>query len=227
MKPKLKHQQRALFLRKKKGYSYSEIQAEVPVSKSTLSLWLRNVELTPRQKARIRKKQEERWKRNNLGEWNRAKRQAEISSIRRQARGEVTGMTNKQFFVSGLMLYWAEGNKGGKEIRFSNSDPVCIAFMMVWFRHTFKLSDDRFSLRIHWHQGQNEQELRKYWAQATGLTLAHFRKGFCKPPGTGHRKNYLKWGTLSIRVTKGADFYHKMEGWREGLIEPIISGTHL
>lgn len=40
------HYQRALFLRKKKGYSYSEIREEIPVAKSTLSGWLNGIELT-------------------------------------------------------------------------------------------------------------------------------------------------------------------------------------
>ena len=223
--------QRVLYLRKKKGYSHSEIRAEISVPKSTLSGWLRNVELSKRQEESIRKrgysKSQNNRKGYNLGEWNRLKRQREIVAIRRKAKREVKRMTSEQFFVSGLMLYWAEGNKSGKEVRFSNSDPICIAFMMKWFRRTFKIGSDRFTLRIHFHQGQDEQSLRRYWAKITGLTQKHFRKGFCKPPGTGHRKNYLQWGTITIQVTKGADLYHQMEGWREGLIEPIVSDKKL
>ena len=41
---------------RKQGFTYSEILEKIPVAKSTLSLWLRRVGLTTRQKQRITKK---------------------------------------------------------------------------------------------------------------------------------------------------------------------------
>ena len=49
MLAKIEEKQKAIALRKR-GYSYSEILAEVPVAKSTLSLWLRSVGLAKKQK---------------------------------------------------------------------------------------------------------------------------------------------------------------------------------
>lgn len=49
---KLKEKIRAIKLRKL-GKSYSEIRKQVKVSKSTLSLWLRDIKLTPEQEKRI------------------------------------------------------------------------------------------------------------------------------------------------------------------------------
>src|SRR5688500_6937169 len=112
MQRNLLHHQRALYLRIKKGYDYREIMAEVPVAKSTLSGLLSNIQLEAEQQQRIKRKQEERWTRNyDLGEWNRAKRQKEITKIRVEAKQKIGNLTDRELFIAGIMLYWAEGNK--------------------------------------------------------------------------------------------------------------------
>lgn len=224
MQRNLLHHQRALFLRKKKGYSYNEILAEVPVAKSTLSGWLRPIKLSPAQKRRLIQKQEKHWKESGLGEWNRKQRQEAIKKIRNEARAEVEKLSQDQFFIAGIMLHWAEGDKGGKRLQVSNADPIFIRMMMQWFRNCLKISDERFTAYIHYHEGQDELAIRRYWSRLTGIPLSQFRKSFCKPPGTGHRKHYLRWGVIGIRIRRGADLFHRIVGWREGLIENVISG---
>ena len=49
---KLKERLKAIHLRKL-GKSYSEIRKKVKISKGTLSLWLRNIKLTPEQEKRL------------------------------------------------------------------------------------------------------------------------------------------------------------------------------
>ena len=46
---KIKEKEKAIKFRKE-GFFYSEILKKVPIAKSTLSLWLRSVGLTERQK---------------------------------------------------------------------------------------------------------------------------------------------------------------------------------
>ncbi len=221
--------QRALFLRKKKGYSYNEIREEVPVAKSTLSLWLRDVELSEEQRDRLKNKYlvqiRKKWGVNGLGEWNRARRQKEISAIRIKAKNEIGELSDRELFISGIMLYWAEGSKDGKGVRVSNSDPAFILFMMQWLRECCEIPEDHFCASVHYHQGQDEFAIKKYWSKLTNIPVSHFYKSFCKPPGTGHRKHFLQYGTMQIRLCKSADLYHRIAGWRDGLIRGVISGT--
>ena len=226
MQRNLLHYERALYLRRKKGYSYSEIMAEVPVAKSTLSLWLRGLKIKKKHQARLQQKQVERWRRNfNLGEWNRKKRQDEILTIREQATAQISPLTDRELFVAGVMLYWAEGAKGNG-LSISNADPVFIEFIMHWFRKSLHISEDRFVASLHYHEGQNEQKMRIFWSELTGIPLDSFRKGFCKPPGTGHRTHHLQWGVIRITVRKGSDLFHQIMGWKNGLINDVISGIN-
>lgn len=216
--------QRALFLRKKKGYSYNEILEEIPVAKSTLSEWLRHIELSSAQRDRLKEKG--RQAAFHLGEWNRKKRQMEVMKIREVAEKQISILTQDQFFIAGIMLYWAEGDKGGKGVQISNADPILIQFMMGWFRKCLYISEDRFTASIHYHRGQNEQDMRIFWSNLTGIPLSHFRKGFCKPPGTGHRKHYLHWGVFRIRIRRATNLFHQIMGWKNGLIKERVSGIN-
>ena len=217
--------QRALFLRVKKGYSYNEIMAEIPVAKSTLSGWLSGIKLGEEQKKRIRGKQLERWSRNhNLGEWNRAKRQKEVSDIRVQAKKWVGSLTPREFFIAGIMLYWGEGHKVNTMVALSNADPLLISLMMRWFRECLDISEDRFRISIHYHKGQNFREIESFWSKVTNIPLEQFTSPFCKPPGTGHRKHYLQWGVCRIYVAKSANLLHQIMAWKDGLIYEKISG---
>lgn len=225
MQRNLLHRQRALFLRRKNGYSYTEILTEIPVAKSTLSEWLHNFPLSPKQQERLYQKQVLiNW---NLGEWNRKRRQMEIIKIRATAKEAMKPVTKNQLFLAGIMLYWAEGDKGGKEVRFSNSDALLIKLMMRWLRECLHIPDKHFRTQLHYHAGQNQEQIKKYWSGSTGIPLRQFIKSFCKPPGTGHRTHVLQWGTLNIRVCKSANLYHQIVGWRDGLIHDIISGKQL
>lgn len=168
--------QRALFLRKKKGYSYREIQEEIAVPKSTLSGWLSNVDLTDTQKAHIRQKQYKWTKGYDLGEWNRRKRQKEVMAIRVQSKQEIGKLTQREFLIAGIMLYWAEGSKSGKNVQICNADPSFILFIMEWFRSCLSISEDRFSASVHYHQGQDYMTIERFWSDVAGIPLEQFKK---------------------------------------------------
>ena len=52
MQPKIKEKNKAIELRQK-GLSYKEILEQIPVAKSSLSLWLKSVKLSTNQKQRL------------------------------------------------------------------------------------------------------------------------------------------------------------------------------
>lgn len=228
MQRNLLQYQQALFLRIKKGYSYREIRAELPIAKSTLSTWLSKIPLSEDHQQRIKNRSKEllQTRRFNLPEWNREKRQKEITAIRIQAKRDIAHLSDREFLIAGIMLYWAEGRKGGNEVQISNADPFLIQFMMAWFRTALHISEDRFTASIHYHEGQNEDNIKLFWSELTGIPLSHFNKSFKKPPGTGHRTHYLQWGVFRVRIRRSADLYHQIAGWKDGLIKNIISGTN-
>lgn len=94
---------------RKKGKSYSEILEKVSVARSTLSLWLRLVNLSKRQKQNLTlKKLQAAWWGGEVKKLDRIERSKKIIE---QAKMEIKKITNKDLWLLGIMLYWAEGSK--------------------------------------------------------------------------------------------------------------------
>ena len=120
---------------RKKGLSYNEIRSEMPLAKSTISDWCRDIKLTKRQLLRLNR---HRIKSSYAGSLkgsksNQEKRNKEICRIKKAAKSEIPLLFSERFWIAGLMLYWAEGHKSNR-VGISNSDSDIIRFAMEWFR---------------------------------------------------------------------------------------------
>lgn len=147
------------------------------------------------------------------GKRRRDKRLREIEAIRLAAVAEAQDLIDDPTWVAGVVAYWSEGHKRDNELGFANSDPELVSLFISWARRYLGLELDRFTIKLHLHSGQEEEERKEFWAKATGLTGEQFRKTYIKPEGTGHRKNILYNGTASIRVTKSTNLFHRVTGW--------------
>lgn len=184
--------ERALFLRSQ-GKSYKDILAEVPVAKSTISLWCRDIPLSEEQ----RKCLSSRWDTQRLG----------IKAIQKMFWGKRCDAFQKGVkmaqnirdneFIAGLMLHWAEGNKKNNA-GIANSDARVIRLMVAWFEKYFHVKRASLTIHLHLHSGQDEEKMKKYWSTLTGVPRKNFIKSFIKPEGSGYRKNILYNGTVKL-----------------------------
>jgi hypothetical protein len=201
------------------GLSYREIRQEIPftISKSTISDWCKDIELTTEQKERLERLfRDGSYKGRLLGsKTTQARRAEEIRKIKEKAKTEISLLKNNEFRIAGLMLYWAEGNKKRK-VGISNSDPELIRFMMSWFRQICEIPDNKFKVYLNIHSGQNEAQIKQFWSDIISLPVSQFGKSYVKKEGTGHRKNILYNGTIKIEICN-KDFLCKILGWIEGI----------
>lgn len=77
------------------------------------------------------------------------------------------------------MLYWAEGNKTGR-VGISNSDPNIIEFMMEWLRKYCNVNNSKFKPFLNLHSGQDEDEIKEFWAKIIQLPKGQFGKSYIK-----------------------------------------------
>lgn len=188
-----------------KGLSYSEILKNIPVSKSTISLWCRHVELTTPQKERLLHKSRENGlvgvKAIQTMFWQ---KRCEAFKEGVELSYELVAKDSK--FVAGLMLYWAEGTKKNSTA-VTNSDPRIIRFMTRWLKEFFDIKPEQLIVALHLHPGQNENKIKGYWSRVTKIPLSNFRKSFIKAKGSGFRKNILQNGVVKVVVrTKGSTY---------------------
>ncbi|MDD2758576.1 MAG: hypothetical protein PHD72_04415 [Patescibacteria group bacterium] len=198
------------------GRSYSEILKIIKVSKSTLSLWLKNVKLSLAQQRRIY----HTLKQNNAHRLAKKKQQIKrdlTKKIINESMREYGQMTRNELFLPGLMIYWAEGDKttANEMVKVSNSDPAMIKFMMRWFREICKVPEDKFRIALHIHSLHCNGDTKEFWANVTRVPLIQFHKTQIKQTTLKHRKNPLYNGTCSIRVYD-KNLFRKIMGWKLG-----------
>jgi len=212
MKIELKRKARLL---RTQGRSYKEILKEIPVSKSTINAWVKDIELSAAQKEKLyitnKQKNGER-----LGKLNKKKKEKEKEAISLLAKKEYSEKKNSILFNCGLMLYWAEGDKSTstEAVKFSNSDPVMIKFMMTWFKDICEVEKNKFRIMLHIHELHNKEFLEKYWSNITGVPLTQFHKTQIKKSTLKFKKKPLYQGTCSIRIFNRNTF-RKIMTWQK------------
>ena len=224
---KLKEKKKAIGLRKK-GHSYSEILKEVPVAKSTLSLWLRSVGLAKEQKQRLtEKKLAAAWR---GAQAKKEKRIRITKEIKKKAKKEIGKISKRELWMIGTALYWGEGAKEkstkkkarGSRVRLSNSDPNLIRIFLKWLVKICKVPKKEIYFRISLHETAKERldEVQEYWAKVTNFPLENFRRVTWKKNKIGtNRKNIGKdyYGVLRVGVKESTNFNRKIQGWIEGI----------
>ena len=137
---------------RQKGWSINEIAQKLNTSKSTTSVWCRDISLTPIQIQRLVEKQTSKSYKGRLKglEKIRQKRLQEVKFLRKEGIKEIKKLNKKEFLIAGIAIYWSEGYTApvNYEVGFTNSDPKMVLFMLEWFKNCCKVSNDRFSLRV-------------------------------------------------------------------------------
>ncbi|WP_282796532.1 hypothetical protein [Streptomyces sp. CC224B] len=220
-RPKAKDdlRERARELRRK-GWTYNEIQAELKCSKSSISLWVRDLP-----KPEPRYTPEEQLALMNAGLHRlRAAQDEQRTEIKRVARHEIGDLTDRELFLVGVALYWAEGQKSKPYARrervvFVNSDPSVIKTYLAWL-DLLGVDPQQVRFRLLIHETADVDEAHRYWADLVRADVAVFGKPTLKRhnPRTV-RKNTMDdyHGCLVVSVTQSAKLYLRIEGWWAGI----------
>ena len=104
---------------RRRGLSYGEIMALIPVPKGTLAGWCRGIDLTPQQAAAIF---ERTGSRKGVPRDTQRKRRLEVERIRGEAREFARDHLSDPLWVAGTALYWGEGAKTQRWLSLTNSD---------------------------------------------------------------------------------------------------------
>jgi hypothetical protein len=197
------------------GLSLGEVAAIVPMSKPTLSVWCREVELTLKQQAAIKKRTVPR---PNGPRNTQRRRRAQIKAIDMEAREFARARMDDAFFVGGVALYWGEGAKTNRRLQLVNSDPRLLSYFIEWVRRYHSRSA-QFVLALNLHANNDLQKAERFWRENLALGGAKFTKAFIKPEGTGHRKNHLPHGVCRVTVRKSTDAWIRCLAWIDELAQ--------
>lgn len=213
--PKMRHEdkQRARELRTQ-GWSYNDILKEVGVSKSTLSLWLRDIPLTGEQISALSCKF--RAGREKFIHKMRVRRDDRWAEYHWEAEAEYAVLSQDPAFMFGLALYIGEGSKTQpNSLRLSNCNPGVIRKGLQFF---LKIGVSPTSVRcaVHLHPGLCVETAETHWQEITGLLPAQFYKTTValSRASSGTKTNVQRYGTCHL-VIHQTRLRQKMEKWME------------
>ncbi|MEU6124987.1 hypothetical protein [Streptomyces sp. NPDC047123] len=203
------------------GLTYDRIQLELGCSKSSISLWVRDLPKPERQ--RSREEASAIAKRGWAAELGR--REEERQRVKQAATREVGTLSDRELFLLGVGLYWSEGAKAKphrpqERVDFVNSDPDMIKVYLAWLR-LLGVPLERIRFHVHIHESADVRAAEDFWADLTGADITAFGKTTLKRhnPRT-NRKNVgdRYHGCLLVRVLRGAELYRRIEGAWYGIV---------
>jgi len=181
MKQRILEKLEAIRLRKK-GFSLNEITREVGVAKSSVSLWVRNIDLDEQAKSRLLTKI--KLGQLNAGESKRNKVRKDLDNYFSAALKNLESEKLSPEIAKAMcaIIYWCEGAKnpyGGG--RFTNSDPKLMATFLYLFRNSFTLDERKFRVCVHLHAYHKKRKQLEFWSKVTKIDVCQFIKPFQKP----------------------------------------------
>jgi len=221
----MEKKQKAIILRKR-GLSYSEILREVPVAKSTLSLWLRDIGLAKKQQQRITNK---RILSARKGAEKRRNQRIEITKeIKNSSRKDIKEINEKDLWLIGISLHWAEGakekNGNSSGIIFSNSDLRMILIFIKWIESVFKIKRSELVYELYIHETANIKNAQNYWSKNISIPLNNIRTYLKKSKINTIRKNSDDdyYGLIRVRIKKSTNLNRMIDGWVDGVCEKLL-----
>ena len=201
------------------GKSLNEIAKRLSQSKSTISYWCRNIELTEPQLLVLSLKQ---LNAGRIGRLHAAKQKHDQRIIatetqRRQGHYDIGTLSQRDIFILGLALYWGEGYKhGNEECGITNTDPSIILGFIIWVNAVYGVQKDDLILRVSVNGTHKDRvtSIEKYWSQQTGIPRSQFtRVSLVKTPRKkmySDSKSYF--GTLRVKVRKATALRRRILG---------------
>jgi len=204
---------------REQGLPYHRIAAELGVSKSSVSLWVRDLPRPARLSyAESRKRSAEGVRR--YWETERAVREARREAARSAAAAEIGRLNRRELLIAGAIAYWCEGSKSKPYNRqdrviFTNSDPAMITFFLR-FLGAAGVAPNMLTYRVYIHETANVRAAEHFWLELTRADPAQFRRSILKThqPKTV-RKNVGETyrGCLRVEVRRSVQLYRSIEGW--------------
>ncbi len=164
------------------GYTYGQIKRELNLAKSTLSGWLSKLPLNEEQLELLSKNQERSkdLSREKYIATRKKQRLARLEQVLNQQNDSLLPLSGKELFLSGLFLYWGEGEKRHGVISISNTDPKVIKFALYWMTNSLEIPRGKIRINLHLYKDMNRDEATSFWSDTLNIPTTQFNKPYIK-----------------------------------------------
>ncbi len=188
------HMQGQILALRQEGFSYSEIEKKFNISKSTLSLLLRDLKLNDSALSVLISK---KFKSKEMAakEW---------SDAREWAKSQIRTIDQRDKMIILAMLYWGEGTK--RELNIINSDPALLQIFMSCIR-SMGIDEDDITVSIRLHDRKRAKEALNFWMNALRVKKTAFMAfEFIY----GKKEGKIPYGMCRIRIRRAALYFKRI-----------------
>ncbi|HET7311903.1 MAG TPA: hypothetical protein VFJ17_11320 [Mycobacteriales bacterium] len=205
------------------GWSINEIAQKTGASKGSVSPWVADVKCPPIALSRRIVISEQA--RRRAGESHRRRARDRQQSVRQDARAAFGEPSQRDLFIAGVALYWAEGAKDkpwrrNGRVVLINSDADVLKLFLRWLDLVGVAEEDR-TYRLNIHESADVPAHERWWADGLQVPLASFGRATLKrhKPTTVRLNTAEHYhGCLVISVRRSSRLYDCIEGWWSALI---------
>ncbi len=173
------------------SWTLQEIADELGVAKGSVSVWVRDVEFTPKPRNRGHS--------SHRPHPLTVKKEAELSSCRAEAIKLIGALSDRDLEMYCLALYAGEGAKAdGGGIVFANSDTRLIVIFLHWLRSSFEIDETRLRMRLYLHAGLDLDRALDHWVLMTGIPLTQFNTPYRAVADATIRRNKHAFGCATV-----------------------------
>lgn len=202
---------------RRQGWGIKDIAKELKVSRSSASVWCREINLTKKQKEVLLKKQISAGSigRQKGADSNRLKRETAIAEAVNSANSQIKSVTNSDLFYLGLGIYWGEGVKSRSgQASVVNSDPRILKVMIRWFTECLGVNRSEFRpyVYISSHHKLREKIIMSYWENELKLPASQFKTPIYLEQRSKqiHKNHDTYFGVVALRVLKSTGLKYRI-----------------
>ncbi|KKR32082.1 MAG: hypothetical protein UT65_C0009G0010 [Parcubacteria group bacterium GW2011_GWF2_39_8b] len=214
---------------RKEGISIITIAKKLGVTKGSVSLWCRDILLTPEQVEKLKGQ-----KGSAMGRWlgaesNRKKKRDAIEQADDWGKAQIRNISKRELLLISTALYWCEGSKMDSSSSFMlvNSDPDMILIMKKFLLSVLKVKKEDLVCGIQINR-MHENRIHRvliFWKKLLELKGSQIRKPYFVNTKV-HKvyENYDKYyGVCRLFVRKSKHLKYKILGLIRALKSEILS----
>ena len=221
---------------RRKGFSLKEISSKLRISKSTTSIWCREIKLTNQQRLnleeRMIKSGHEGRIKGSMVNHERKVRVVEKFNVKGEKFIKNISVREKILVITSL--YWSEGSKNDSRFSLSNSDPCMIKLVADILVKEMKIGKERLAprLSINFIHKPRLKEVLNFWSNLLGLPVSQFGnpvliKAVPKKIYPNHDSYY---GTIALKVKKSSELKYEIMGYINALkiagVAQMVRASH-
>jgi hypothetical protein len=210
------------------GKSINAIAKTLGVSKGSVSRWCNDIFLSEIQKNNLILQNSNNINKGRIiaNENKKRERINRVNMFNSIGVNKIGNLSNRELFLVGSALYWAEGDKKQRRVTFINSDPKMILLLVKWLKNCLNITLDKLTCRVEINELHKDRmpTIVQYWSNLLNIPLSQFTK-----PSLKHaivhkvfKNNDSYFGSLQITVKKGTNLNYEILGYIDGLANAEI-----